>query len=176
MPPVTLTTARLLLRPLFDTDAFDLFAACSDPQLTETTIFETHRTMAETEAFLARAIGPTRDPALGTPFAITRDGRLVGCCGVHPVAGTTHAVEVGYWIAVPEWGRGYATEAAGRVLEYAWENPDTLRVEARVFAGNGASERVLTKLGFHFEGTQRGAILRRGKLVDVRMFARLRGD
>jgi [ribosomal protein S5]-alanine N-acetyltransferase len=176
MPPVTLTTARLLLRPLFDFDAFDLFAACSDARLTETTIFETHRTLDDTLAFLRQAIGPNRNPALGTPLAVTRDARLIGCCGFAPVAATTHAVEIGYWIAVPEWGRGYATEAAGRVVDHAFENPDTVRVQARVFVGNAASVRVLEKLGFQHEGTHRAAVFRRGRLVDVMMFARLRGE
>lgn len=176
MSPVTLTTARLVLRPLLASDALDVFAACSDSRLTETTIFETHRTMADADAFLAHVAGPNRNPTGGITLAVTRGERLVGCCGFFPVAGTTHAVELGYWIAVPEWGRGYATEAATRLLEHAFENSDTHRVQARVFAGNAASVRVLGKLGFRDEGTHRAAVLRRGKYVDVMMFARLRGD
>lgn len=175
MPPITLTTPRLVIRSILESDALELFAACSDARLTETTIFETHRTMEDTNAFVAQVTGPMRNPH-GAALAMTAGGRVVGSCGFLPVPGTTHAVEIGYWVAVPEWGRGYATEAAERLVEYVFQNPATYRVQARVFAGNAGSVRVLEKLGFRYEGTQRAAIFRRSKMIDILMFAKLRGE
>lgn len=175
MFPISLTTPRLVLRSVTESDALDLFAVCSDARLTETTIFETHRTIEDTRAFIAQVTGPNRNPN-GAALVMTAGGRLVGSCGFLPVAGTTHAVEIGYLVAVPDWGRGFATEAVGRLVDYTLEYPATFRVQARVFDGNIGSVRVLEKLGFRYEGTHRAAVFRRNKMIDVRMFAKLRGE
>ena len=59
-------------------------------------------------------------------------------------------------MGVPFWGRGYAPEAAGAVLQYAFEELGLNRVWAQHFTRNPASGRVLEKLGFQREGTLRG--------------------
>jgi RimJ/RimL family protein N-acetyltransferase len=62
--------------------------------------------------------------------------------------------EIGYWIARPYWGQGYATEAAGGVLEVA-RLLGHGRVSAGHFVDNPASGRVLRKLGFVPTGVTR---------------------
>lgn len=56
--------------------------------------------------------------------------------------------ELGYWIGVDYWGRGFATEAAGALLGFAASKVDPLLVTASVFQGNLGSAKVLEKLGF----------------------------
>ncbi|WP_428027586.1 GNAT family N-acetyltransferase [Altererythrobacter sp.] len=83
-------------------------------------------------------------------FLITRadNAMLVGCVGIHP---NGSEVELGYWIARPQWGKGYATEAARAVLEVA-HMLGHRRIVAGHFLDNPASGRVLTKLGFEPTG------------------------
>lgn len=76
--------------------------------------------------------------------------RFIGCCGLRPHKGRADIFELGYHLKRSAWGNGYATEAAGAVVRYAYE---TLSARA-LFAGhspnNMASAKVLVKLGFAF--------------------------
>ena len=84
-------------------------------------------------------------------FMITLDGALIGGCGMHPREGVP---EIGYWLGVPYWGRGFATEAARAVIDYAFGDLgyETLQAGARVT--NPASRRVLEKCGFQWTGVR----------------------
>jgi RimJ/RimL family protein N-acetyltransferase len=95
-------------------------------------------------------------------------GRLVGSAGM----GEHHGeAEIGYWIARPFWGRGYATEAAGGVLEVA-RLLGHRRVNAGHFVDNPASGRVLRKLGFVPTGVTRPRMsYARGQAVTAREYA-----
>ena len=66
--------------------------------------------------------------------------------------------ELGYWIGVPFWGLGYATEAARALIEYAFGElgDEFLLAGARV--SNPASRRVLKKCGFKWIGVALGRI------------------
>jgi [ribosomal protein S5]-alanine N-acetyltransferase len=65
------------------------------------------------------------------------------------------------------------TEAATAVLQYVFEEYAVERLQARVFVGNDASERVLQKLGFTREGVLRSLVLRRGRWCDIIMHSLL---
>lgn len=83
-------------------------------------------------------------------FLITRarDAALIGCIGIDLTEGE---VELGYWIARPYWGRGYATEAGRAVLDVA-RMLGHERIVASHFLDNPALGRVLAKLGFEATG------------------------
>jgi RimJ/RimL family protein N-acetyltransferase len=138
-------TPRLLLRPGFPEDAPALAAAIADEAIVRNlaTAPWPYR-MRDAEAFLAKP----RDPVLPSFLVFERtDGapRLAGSCGLG--RRPSGAVELGYWIARPFWGRGIATEAAAALIEIA----RALRLpqlEASHFVDNPASARVLDKLGF----------------------------
>jgi len=84
-------------------------------------------------------------------FMITLDGALIGGCGMHLREGVP---EIGYWLGVPYWGRGFATEAARAVIDYAFGDLgyETLQAGARVT--NPASRRVLEKCAFQWTGVR----------------------
>ena len=83
-------------------------------------------------------------------FAIESGNELVGGIGLHKRA--SHIYETGYWIGEPRWGKGYATESVKKILDIAFNINDVIRVQAFVFEGNTASEKVLLKCGFKYEG------------------------
>jgi RimJ/RimL family protein N-acetyltransferase len=100
--------------------------------------------MRDAEAFLASP----RDPVLPSFLIYERtDGapQLVGSCGLG--RRPSGAVEMGYWIARPFWGRGIATEACLALLEIA-RTLGLPSLEGSHFMDNPASARVLEKLGF----------------------------
>jgi len=71
--------------------------------------------------------------------------QLVGSCGLG--RRPSGAVEMGYWISRPYWGRGIATEACRALIEIA-RTLGLAQLEGSHFVDNPASGRVLEKLGF----------------------------
>lgn len=142
-------TPRLLLRPGFPEDAPALARAMSDRAIARNlAVVPWPYTLRDAEAYLASP----RDPVLPSFLIFERtDGAplLVGACGLG--RRPSGAVEMGYWIARPFWGRGLATEACVALIEIA----GTLglpSLEASHFIDNPASGRVLDKLGFEGRG------------------------
>ena len=85
--------------------------------------------------------------------------------------------EMGYWITPAHWGRGYATEALGALVRWAFRTwPRLNRVESEVYARNPASVRVLNKIGFVEEGRQRENIEKNGELLGSVLMGCIRSD
>lgn len=84
--------------------------------------------------------------------------------------------ELGYWLGLPHWGQGYATEAARRVLEFAFEMLGLNRVFATHYARNPASGRVMQKIGMTYEGTLRGQVVKWGEPIDLLYYGILREE
>ena len=142
-------TARLLLRPGFPEDAPALAAAIAVQGIVRhlATAPWPYR-VRDAEAFLAAP----RDPVLPALLVFERgDGppRLAGACGLG--RRPSGAVELGYWVARSDWGRGIATEAAFALVDIA-RTLGLKQLEGSHFTDNPASGRVLEKLGFEATG------------------------
>lgn len=84
--------------------------------------------------------------------------------------------ELGYWLGVPYWGHGYATEAATAVLEYGFQTLGLHRIWASAFHYNEPSAKVLRKIGMKHEGCLRQHVLKWGQFIDLEMYAILRSE
>lgn len=141
-------TERLLLRPSWPEDATELYQAIADEGIV--------RNLASapwpyTEDEAARFASREHSETYPTFLLMQRtDGapRLVGACGLGDNDGET---ELGYWIARPYWGLGYATEAARAVIGIARAIGHS-RLVAGHFIDNPASGQVLRKIGFRATG------------------------
>ena len=110
-------------------------------------------------------------------FAITVDDKAIGSIGVFRQQNIhRQTAEMGYYIAEEYWGNGIMTDAVKQICEYVFENSDILRIYAEPFAHNIGSCRVLEKAGFKYEGTLRSNAVKNGKVVDMKMYSRLRGE
>ena len=110
-----------------------------------------------------------------THFAIAVEGEAGGGIGF-TIGDDVHArtAEIGYWLGRRFWGRGIATEALRAVTAHAFAAHDLDRVEARVFAWNGASVRVLEKTGYEREACLRRAVAKDGEVTDLLIYGILR--
>jgi RimJ/RimL family protein N-acetyltransferase/DNA-binding transcriptional MerR regulator len=117
---------------------------------------------AASEAWIGRHEGAW-EQGEGVEFAVERldDAVLLGAIGLR-IAPEHARAELGYWIGVPYWGRGYATEAARAMLNLAFDELGLNRVFAYHFTSNPASGRVLQKIGMLLEGTRRQHTRKRG--------------
>ena len=176
--PPTLRTERLTLRAFEETDAAHLFAFASNPNVTRFTLWDTHKTPADTLTFVRDYARLRYREGAYEPYAITLNGEgiPIGVCGCFWAAELHRIMELGYWVAEPFWGRGIAGEASRAVIDRVFQDQRPERLQARVIVGNVASTRVLEKLGFRYEGTLRSALLRRGKFEDVMFYSILHSE
>ena len=86
-------------------------------------------------------------------FAVLDAAAVVGSCGIKHLDWDAGQGEIGYWIGVPYWGRGYASAAVRLVTAFGVGGLGLRRVVAEVVEGNDASARVLDKAGYRHERT-----------------------
>ncbi len=151
-----LATERLTLRPFIADDAFDVERLAGRREIADTTLNIPHPYPHGGAAEWIRSHGPAWNDGISATFAIVgkKTGALVGAIGLMIKAEHRRA-ELGYWIALDCWNRGYATEASRRLLDFGFEVLGLHRIEARHFLRNPASGRVMQKLGMEHEGVER---------------------
>ncbi len=172
-----LETERLALRRLELTDAGRVQALAGAPEVAATTLLIPHPYPDGAAEAWIRHTQEIGGEGKDITFAIARlsDGLMIGAMSLH--GNPTHnRAELGYWIGVPYWGQGFATEAAQRVLKYGFEERALNRIFACYFVNNPASRRVQEKAGMRFEGIHRQEVLKAGAYVDVGVCALLSED
>jgi [ribosomal protein S5]-alanine N-acetyltransferase len=172
--PRELRTTRLLLRSLEDEDATALVRLAGANEIAATTLNIPHPyTDGDARTFLSKANEDFR-AGRSVTFAISiSPGReLCGAIGLN-IAEANRRAELGYWIGVPFWGKGFATEAAGALVAFGFETLRLHRIFAHYFSGNTASQRVLEKIGMRHEGRFRQHIHKWGRIIDVENYGLL---
>lgn len=86
------------------------------------------------------------------------------------------SAELAYWIAPERHGQGYGSDAAARLVEYAFTDRNLRRLSACVGGFNDASIALLESLGFEHEGTQREAAWYQGEYYDMLCYGLLRSE
>ena len=81
--------------------------------------------------------------------------------------------ELGYWLLPAYWKQGITTEAAAKVIEYAFSEMDLHRIKAESEDDNAGSIATLKKLGFVYEGTQRECEIKNGRFINLEIYALL---
>ena len=177
MDQPTLHTDRLRLRPHSLSDAADLVRLAGTREVAATTLRIPHPYHEQDAVDFIASCHADADLGLSVRFAITlRDtGELCGGVGLR-IEPAHHHAELGYWIGVPFWSRGYATEAAAAVLQYGFDTLNLQRISASHFAGNVASSRVLQKIGMRYEGRLRNHICKWDKFYDLDCYGISRSD
>ena len=113
-----------------------------------------HERAEVSPAWLALLDGSSRaDPWIHGFNVVDRtDGKVVGRCGFKGPPGADGAVEIAYGIDAEHQGKGYATEAAAALVNYALSSGRVHIVRAHTLPESNASGRVLSKCGFRRVG------------------------
>ena len=169
----TLRTQRLVLRPFTLDDAPAVQQLASAYEVALNTLMIPHPYPPGAAEWWIGTHRADFDEDRMIHFAID-DGQVAGAMAL--VNKGDAIAEIGYWIGVPFWGRGYASEAARAVVRYGFEERGLHRVFAQHFTRNPASGRVLQNAGMIYEGTLRQAIKKWDEYVDVACYGILRAD
>lgn len=190
LPQPILETDRLRLAPLVPADAPEVQELASAFEIHDMTLSIPHpypegaalRWIESIQSSWASGRGGSWSIRLRDdgPDGVPEADRLVG----GRLVGVIHAelqpengsAELGYWIGVPFWGRGYVTEAVRAVIEMAFATLGLNRVSAHHFVRNPASGRVLAKSRMRAEGTLRQVVRKHEHYEDVTVWGILRSD
>ena len=141
-----LETERLCLRAPRLGDAKLIAALINDRRIAENTTRIPHPySVADAREWIGAANTIDGEES----FVITMAGEIIGGCGLQNRGGV---LEIGYWLGVPFWGNGYATEAARALIDHAFGDHDYEALVAGARISNPASRRVLEKCGFQWTG------------------------
>lgn len=122
----------------------------------------------DAEAFIVSTL--SQSPA--STFAITFQDNLCGIIGL-VIQKDVHrlSAELGYWIGESYWGKGIATKAVNLITQYGFDELELQRIFAGAFEHNKASQRVLEKCGYNFEGIAKNSIIKNDIIMNEHIYA-----
>jgi RimJ/RimL family protein N-acetyltransferase len=162
--PQTLRTPRLTLRPLRPDDRHAISEGVGNYEVARwLSVVPYPYGLTDADDFIAEVLGAGK-----RVWAICDDGSLVGRVGLEG--------QLGYWLARPAWGKGFASEACGVVLWHAFTALSVASVEASCFLGNDRSHRVLAGLGFVETGRREVTARALSQTVEARTVRLSRAD
>ena len=172
----SLKTARLLLRKFQLSDAPDVQRLAGAPAVAAGTFLPHPYEDGMAEQWItdqARA----HEGGSAVSFAITLagDATFIGSISLDIVQTHRHA-RLGYWLGLPYWNNGYATESVKAVLDYGFNRLNLNRIYSPHFQGNEASGQVLRKVGMTYEGRMREHYVRFDRFVDLELYGLLKRE
>ena len=154
-------------------DVEDVHKYASDPLVTKYMVWGPN-TKEETSRYIKLAIEQQQQVVRQEfEFAVMlkETGELIGGCGLH-ISGSRQG-EVGYCFNPSFWGRGYATEATGKLLDFGFHQLGLHRIYATCRPDNIGSARVMQKNGMVYEGHLREHLWHQGKWHDSYLYSLL---
>jgi len=149
---------RLLFRDIKQNDVDDLLEIYANESTLKYQVISPFHTIAE----MKRYVEIIRDGYQNRYFVRwglehKETGKLIGLISLHHLEFWNYKAEVGYICNESFWNQGLITEAVGRLLDISMNKWGLHRVEAAIHPENGASIRVVEKLGFKYEGCREEA-------------------
>ena len=164
--PVTLVGSRVVLREWRPDDAQAIFSYASEPIVSAYVPWDTHSNVEETSAYLsvllASATSDGRsmyDLAAVTIGSPGEGDRPVGGGRISVRSARHRCGDLGYVVHPDWWSKGLGTEICGLLLDFGFSSLGLHRIEATAHPDNIASQRVLEKAGFRYEGRIRDHLL-----------------
>lgn len=171
-----LRTARLVLRPFTMADAAAVQRLAGASEVASTTLNIPHPYEdGMAEAWIASHAPAFTRNELAVLAISFPDRALIGAISLR-LEPLHRRAELGYWVGVPFWGQGYATEAAQAVLAFGFETLGLNRIYATHLLRNPASGRVMEKIGMRCEGTNRQHVWKDDRFEDLVRYAILSCD
>jgi len=173
---IALVGEKVRLRPIREGDAPDAYRLVDDEAVLANLAWDGPTDEAEIAGTYRRWVAEMKaGEACHLAIESADKAGLIGCIDVrfprHP-----QQADIGYWLGVPYWNKGYMTEAVRLVCYLSFRHLDAARAYATVFVGNNGSRRVLEKNGFSVDGTLRSHVFKRGQFVDSWFLTLLRSE
>lgn len=167
-PLPTLNTDRLILRPMERSDFADMYDYARREDTSRYLVWTPHPSPEYTRSYLSMIMRLYRKGQFFDWAIVERySGRMIGTCGFSRLDLHHRVGEIGYVLNPSRHGRGYATEAVRKVLEYGFLVMELNRIEGRYMVENMPSRRVMERCGLTFEGVLRQSMRVKGVYRDI---------
>ncbi len=175
-PPI-LETERLILRKMAVSDHKDMFEYSARPETSRYLLWSPHPSPFYTKRYLTWLQGQYRGGKF-YDFAVVEkeSGKMLGTCGFTSFHIPNNSAEVGYVLNPDFHGKGYATEALTKLMEFGFRTLYLHRLVARIMVENIASRRVAEKCGFRHEATHIDEMLVKGEYRTIAEYAILSSE
>ncbi len=174
---LTLSTPRLRLRPLCESDIPALFRIFSDPEVMRYWSTPPWQSIDEAAKLVARdQAALLQGDYLRLGLELQSGGELVGHCCLFSFNEQSKRCEIGYGMARQYWGQGLMHEALQALVEYAFTTLQLNRIEADIDPRNQGSANSLARLGFVKEGHLRERWIVNGEVSDTGLYGLLKSD
>ena len=176
--PIFLEGETVTLRPVESEDTEFIQRIMNDPTVWRPALDVDPMNYEQAEEFINNVAGGSD----GVHCLVCADGEQRGFMSLgtsqYGPDETTRSrdAELAYWIAPEHQGQGYGSDAAARMIQYAFEDRNLRRISARLGSFNKASAGLLESLGFVHEGTLREAAWYRGEYHDMLWYGLLREE
>ena len=165
-----LETERLMLRRPTLADVKAIASLANDRRIAENTRRLPHPYLQDHAVEFVRAMA---DERRDSAFLIEHSHTPIGMVGIS--RGEAEVAELGYWLGVEHWGRGFGTEAARGAIDFFFEEFEDDHLYAGARVTNPTSRNVLEKCGFQWSGVQLHRFLALGSSTPVDCFRLSRG-
>ena len=163
-----LESERLKFRAIKRSDIDDIYEYSKNPKTSEYLLWSPHSSVYATQEFIDIILSKYKSGEYNDwAIVLKNSNKMIGTCGFTRIDEENKVVEIGYVLNPDFWGKGYATEAVKTILDFAFNELNVNRIEARFIFGNDASLSVMKKVGMTFEGYQRDAIVSKGKFKTI---------
>jgi [ribosomal protein S5]-alanine N-acetyltransferase len=163
-----LTTERLSLRPMLQSDAAALFAILGDTQAMRFWQRPAITRLAVAEEMVREQIAAS---ALCRYWTVWRQDDAIGSCDLSFIDLAEKRAETGFLFRRDQWGRGYAAEAMDAVIVHGFGELRLELLTASTHAQNVRARQVLERLGFGLEGLVEGHQPVPGVVMDCAFYA-----
>lgn len=164
----TILTNRLYLRLFEKRDAETVQVLCNNYNIYKSTLYLPYPYSLNDALVWMENHKKNFDEDYSYEFAITDkiSGNLYGAISLSNNQKFKNG-EIAYWIGEEYWGKGYGTEAAKAIIDFAFEEKKMHKVFARYFKSNPASGRIMQKIGMVQEGVLKDQIVKDGEYEDL---------
>lgn len=147
---IRIETARLILRPWYESDLNDLYEYACVPGVGEMAGWLHHNSIEDSKTVLKMFQEEKKTFAL----ELKENRKVIGSIGMEPLdlrdAPELRGREIGYVLSKDYWGRGLMVEAVKEAIDYCFKNLDFDWLTCGHFSWNNQSQRVIEKCGFKF--------------------------
>ena len=175
---ITLKTDRLILRRVEFNDIYDISRWKSDKDVSKNMAWSKVGSLMEVGEHLnywLEQYETSKDFYLWG-IALKENGKLMGRIKITAINNLALSGELDYCLAKEYWGKGYVTEAAKKIIEYAFEEVGFNRIFAEHIVGNEASGKIMKKCNMQYEGLLRQVLKNELGFFDCKLYAILKED
>jgi len=175
---IFINTERLILRPISESDAPDIYNNVKEYDIAKWTINIPHPYPKDGAIKFIKQTKELMKKGLSYELAIQIKStkEVVGVISLMKVDRRHKNAEIGYWVAKKFWNRGIATEAASKVMEFGFQVLNLERIYAKCFHNNEVSRKVMEKVGMKLEGKFRHEVFKENKFIDTLYYGILKED